>query len=116
MEFIINLGSSLGGVIGWWIVAHFYHKKAQKENHKQYILAKLEKLTESISYAYKVKTKARKGKLQDISYINIQYQRKLLGQDLVCDLQDILFKNLDSREDTIVAVKQAFQKHFPTYF
>lgn len=94
----------------------FTTKKAQKENHKQYILAKLEKLTESISYAYKVKTKARKGKLQDISYINIQYQRKLLGQDLVCDLQDILFKNLDSREDTIVAVKQAFQKHFPTYF
>ncbi|MBR2111633.1 MAG: hypothetical protein IJ950_01560 [Helicobacter sp.] len=116
MDFIINLGSSLGGVIGGWLVTHFYHKKAQKESHKQHILAKLEKLMEAIYYAYKVKAKARKTKLQDISYINIRSQKGLLGQDLVFDLEDILFKNLDSREETIVAVKKAFQKHFPTYF
>lgn len=114
MDFIINLGPSLGSFICGCLVTHFYHKKAQKESHKQHILAKLEKLMEAICYAYKAE--ARKTKLQDISYMNIQSQKGLLGQDLVLDLQDILFKNLDSREETIVAVKKAFQKHFPTYF
>lgn len=117
MEFIINFGSSLGGVIGGWVVTHFYYKKAQKDNHKQQILLKLEKLMEAIQYAYQSKSKSkRKDRLIDISYINIQYQKVLLGGGLVCDLQDILFKNLDNKEETVVAIKQAFQKYFPTYF
>lgn len=32
------------------------------------------------------------------------------------DLQDILYKNLDSKEQTISEVLQIFKKHYPKYF
>ncbi|MCV3469922.1 hypothetical protein [Campylobacter sp. CNRCH_2015_0814] len=115
MDFITNLGYSLGGIIGGWLVTHFYHKKNEKEQHEQQIKDKLESLCEEIRYAYKSKGDKRKSKLQDISFISVKIQRKLLGP-LVMDLQDILYKNLDSKEQTISEVLQIFKKHYPKYF
>lgn len=116
MEFLISLGSSLGGVIGGWLITHCYHKKTQKEQHKQRIIDKLESLQKDIVFAYKTKDKKkRKENLQTILYISVQNQRALL-RDSVMELGDILFKNLDNQDQTIVEINQVFRKHFPKYF
>ncbi|EAH4924412.1 hypothetical protein MJ480_001026 [Campylobacter coli] len=115
IDFIINFAYSFGGVMGGWLVTHFYYKKNKEEQHEQKIKDKLESLCEEIRYAYRSKGNKRKSKLQDISFISVKIQRKLLGS-LVMDLQDILYKNLDSKEQTISEVLQIFKKHYPKYF
>ncbi|EJV5919783.1 hypothetical protein N7I32_000480 [Campylobacter lari] len=115
MDFIINFGYSFGGVIGGWLVTRFYHKKTEKKQHEQKIKDKLESLCMEIRYAYKSKGDKRKSKLHDIAIISVKIQRKLLGS-LVMDLQDVLYKNLDSKEQTISEVLQIFKKYYPKYF
>lgn len=117
MDFIVNLGFTLGGVIGGWLITHCYYRRVQKENHKQKIIDKLESLNKDIMFAYKEKNSSkRKDKLQTIAYISIQNQRILFKSAVISDLQDILFKNLNNEEQTIVEMTQVFKKHFVGYF
>ena len=112
----MDFGSAFGGVLGGWLVTHLYHKVTQKDTHKQRIKDKMENIVESIQFAYKSKGEKRKTKLQVITYINIRPRRDLLGSVLVGKLEDILFKNMNNESETIVEVKQAFEKCYPKYF
>ncbi|WP_034554959.1 hypothetical protein [Helicobacter mesocricetorum] len=112
----MNLGSSLGGVIGGWVITSYYYKATKKDYQKQKILEKLESLHKDIDFAYKIQSKEeRKSRLIQISYTSVQYQGLLLGNS-VGDLQDILFKNSDNREETMVEITRVFKRYFPECF
>ncbi|RDU61834.1 hypothetical protein [Helicobacter sp. MIT 14-3879] len=116
VDFTIAFGSSLGGIIGGWFITRYYHKKGQQEYREQKIRDKLESLYKDIDFAYKIQNeKERKERLQTISFINIQNQRKLLGNS-VGDLQDILFRNSDNKEEVMAEITQVFKRYFPGCF
>jgi len=96
------------------------YKTLIEENYiyvdKTQYIEKLESLQKDIMYAYQIKDKKdRKTRLIDISYISIQNQRSILGSS-VSDLQDTLYRNHDSKEQTIIEIKNVFSKHFLVVF
>lgn len=79
-------------------------------------MEKLESLHKDVDFAYKIQSKEeRKSRLINISYTSVQHQGLLLGNS-VGDLQDILFKNSDNKEETMVEITQVFKRHFPECF
>lgn len=113
----IFIGSIIGSIISW-LITYYYFKKTQKSTKEQNIKDKLENLSKDIQFAYdKTNNKSkRKEKLQNIVYLSIRHQRNLLGNKLIIDLEDILFKNSDNKEQTLVELAQAFRKSFPNFF
>lgn len=117
MDSFINFAYAFGGVLGGWLITYFYYRKTKKDTHKQIIKDKMEKLLENINFAYKKKNNdKRKESLRDIIYINVRDSRDLLGNQLVMDIEDLLFKNLDNKDEVLVEVKKSFKKHHSKYF
>lgn len=99
------LNTIVSFIIGFSISYFFYNK-----SHKKDILNQLDLLIKEVNLAYKNKD-TRKDTLVFLWYC-LKYKRYILGDKLVYELADILFKNLENEKQTIVEIKDKFKKYY----
>ncbi|EAK7568907.1 hypothetical protein ACMC96_001783 [Campylobacter coli] len=105
MNILDILNTLISAAAGFLISYYFYNKSKKKD-----ILTELDLLLKDVNLAYKNKNE-RKNTLIFIAYC-LKNKTYILGDKLVYELEDVLFKNLENKTQTVVEIKDKFRKYY----